>query len=170
MEDDANIIVEEFMIPVEEMDPPRPAVLPESPAVPSDATVGTNRSANCSSNSNVAVRDHLLYVKTGYQDVPDIKDDPSWYFYKNLAEPKKRKWLRHFVKNNVEVIKDSGWKSLPKLLADAGAPLSDGQSVQPWFSMTAEHWRRCNARDKPQLLIPSICLLFFFPFSVTKCE
>jgi hypothetical protein len=72
---------------------------------------------------DVAVRDRMLYVKIGYEGVHDSGDDLSWFFFKDLAEPDKRSWLRTFVRDNVAGIRDSGWKSLPGLLAAAGAPL-----------------------------------------------
>ena len=39
---------------------------------------------------DVAIRDRTLYVRIGYQGVPDNEDDLSWFFFKDLAEPDKR--------------------------------------------------------------------------------
>ncbi len=79
---------------------------------------------------DVAVRERRLYIQIGYRDEPDQPTDQSWYFYKDLAQPSKLKWLRKFVKNNVVGIKASGWKSLPGLLAEVGAPVTLALSVQ----------------------------------------
>jgi hypothetical protein len=119
----------------EEMDPvilPQPAVSFTPKMAPPGQRLEPERRGRVANRiSDVAVRDRLLYVKIGYQGEPDTEDDPTWFFFKDLAEPDKRQWLRHFVKRNVAGILDSGWKSLPKLLAESGAPLPSGQSVRP---------------------------------------
>jgi hypothetical protein len=125
---------EEEILPVDQAEQPRlseqsqavplqspPQPLPGPQMIEGLAAPAPARTANriC----DVAVRDRLLYVKIGYKDQPDNEDDLSWFFFKDLAEPDKRNWLRKFVHANVAGIKDSGWKSLPGLLAGAGAPV-----------------------------------------------
>jgi hypothetical protein len=109
--------------------------------------------------TDVAVRGRFLYVKIGYFGEPDNEEDPSWYFFKDLAEPEKRTWLRSFVHDNVAGIRDSGWKSLPGLLAEAGAPLPSRRKPLPVpkerpaeVRLTLDAGGDCNARSDSPLL------------------